>query len=113
MIKHIIITGSFDKRILIYQLPIYYPAELIRNDKTLEDMNKENDNLKSSNILGNDEILPTKDKDFNYDENVLIKKNNNKVESLLESKNLLINRREKRVLNEEEKNCDDIQGWDI
>jgi len=138
-----LITGSLDKGIKIFQLPFYWPSELVRkykskNDKKIllsninyiEDKNTgeeefekaleklENDEVKNKNPFENEN--DKKSEKINKEEN--LKNNNDKEENKLddniettEDEDFLILRsvaKLKHELSENEKNCEDLHGWD-
>lgn len=110
------ITGSADHTILIYQLPLYFPSELIRGDRSVDRISLLSDGAKEKFSQG--DLLE------DYDEEPLtaslpnekVEKREDqysKVQSLVEKSSRKLNSMGRLVLQEFEKECEDINGWDV
>lgn len=108
--KHIVLSCSHDKSIVVYQLPMYFPGEMMRG----EDMNrsrreKEKEKNQDSADDLSEEERQLREKEFLNSSNVI-----DKVQESLISKTAVL--RSKKLMEREytdwEKNCEDINGWD-
>lgn len=94
--KHIMISCGYDKKLLVYQLPMYFPSEMM-----LGVQNEPNNEVKMNNNPQQEEkkIL-----------NIPTKQNLEKKIEKLENK--LQNKRQVKPLTFEEIQCADLVGWD-
>ena len=95
--KHIIISCGYDKKLLVYQLPMYFPSEMmlgLHNETNTEVKTHENNQQEEKKTFN----IPTK-------QNLVEKK----IEKL---ENKLQNKKQAKPLTEEEIKCSDLIGWD-
>lgn len=136
-----LITASHDKGIKIFQLPLYWPSELVRKYKSKN--NKKillaNTNYKNEEKDSNNEFEKSSEK-LENEENPFVEKTENIINQEANKKNENIKNKEdanenkedanieatedddflilksvaklKHELSEHEKNCEDLHGWD-
>lgn len=101
--KHLVISCSHDKSVILYQLPMYFPAEMMRG----EDQNRVS-KRKDNEVLSEEEKL-SRENEFLSSSTVI-----DKVQESLISKTAVLKSKKhlEREYTDFEKDCEDINGWD-
>jgi len=93
--KHTIISCSHDKTVKVFQLPIYYPGEYMRNDHNKDSKEEKENENHERNFICSKKVID------NVQERIISQT------AVLKYKN-----KENKELEEWEKDCEDLDGWD-
>lgn len=100
--NHLVISCSHDKSVILYQLPMYFPAEMMRGEdqnrikrKDVEVLSEEEKQLRESEFLSSTTVI-------------------DKVQESLISKTAVLKSKKhlEREYTDHEKYCEDLNGWD-